>query len=290
MTEFINCPIDLHYLAENQPSLCIPRVFTDITSEFIRKTIEQVGLGKVARVDLLERRSPKGEVYQRAFIHFEKWHWNPNAQDARKRLITGNDIKIVYNNPWFWKISANRWTPQQSMEKRGTQFPAVASALPPSVAPALSASVTTLLPSATPATPATPPPRTAPVPIQDQRNLRPQPPSRHPNNPKNKKNILPQPRFPERDRYIKSTDLPNDCPEINLCSLNINAQEFKPLKIDIPEIIPNEEPNEETQDQGLDIDYGDVPYPPPPPKLRRHKATWCAKNAPKTPPNTPPTK
>lgn len=263
MTDFINCPVDLHYLAENQPSLCIPRVFADITSEFIHKTIEQVGLGKISRVDLLERRSPKGEVYQRAFIHFEKWYWNRDAQDARKRLITGNDIKIVYNNPWFWKISANRWTPQQSLEKRGTQFPQV-------VAPSL--------PSTTPITPTKPPA----IPILDERNKRPTRPSK-PN--KHKNNILPKPAFPTRDQYMKNV-LPRDTSlEDNLCSLNINAQEFKPLKIEIPENIPLVEPNEEKRDEGLDIDYGNVPYPPAP-KLRRQKATWGTK----TPPNSPPSK
>ena len=265
MTEFTNCPVDLHYLAENQPSLCIPRVFTDITSEFIRTTIEQVGLGKVARVDLLERRSPKGEVYQRAFIHFEKWHWNQNAQDARKRLITGNDIKIVYNNPWFWKISANRWTPQQSVESRRPQLPQM-------VAPALPLSVAPCLPLVSP---------TMPI-IRDQRMKSTDRQPRPPNNQK-KSRILPKPKFPPRDQYVNASGQVIAAPEENLTCLNINATEFKPLKIEIPNCKePNEEPTEETPDQGLDIDYGDVPYPPPPPSLRRQKARWT-KGDPKTP-------
>jgi hypothetical protein len=266
MTDFVNCPVDLHYLAENQPSLCIPRVFTDITSEFIRNTIEKVGLGKVARVDLLERRSPKGEVYQRAFIHFEKWNWNQNAQDARKRLITGNDIKIVYNNPWFWKISANRWTPQQSVESRRPQLPQmVAPALPPSVAPSL--------PLASP-----------PMPIIHDQRMKPAVSSKHPSGHK-KRNVLPKPSFPPRDQYVNTNGQPIAPPEDNLTSLNINAEEFKPLKISIPackDEKPNEEVIEETPDQGLDIDYGNVPYPPPPPSLRRQKARW-SKGDPKTP-------
>ena len=124
MSEFADCPVDLRYLAENQPSLCIPRVFKNISEEFIRKTFDKLALGKIQRIDLIERRTERGEIYNRAFIHFEKWFWNQEAQDARKRLIIGKDIKIVYDNPWFWKVSANKWSPRTS-EYRGTQLPNV---------------------------------------------------------------------------------------------------------------------------------------------------------------------
>jgi len=124
MTEFTECPIDLRYVAENQPSLCIPRVFKNITSDFIVKTFDKLALGKIHHIDLIERRTERGEVYNRAFIHFDKWFWNPDAQNARKRLITGKDIKIVYDGPWFWKVSANKWTPRTT-ENRVNQMPFV---------------------------------------------------------------------------------------------------------------------------------------------------------------------
>jgi hypothetical protein len=124
MTEFADCPVDLRYLAENQPSLCIPRVFPNIKEDFIRSTFEKLGLGKIQRIDLISRRTEKGEMFNRAFIHFDNWFWNADAQEARKRLITGKDIKIVYDNPWFWKVSANKWSPRTS-DHRGTQLPNV---------------------------------------------------------------------------------------------------------------------------------------------------------------------
>jgi hypothetical protein len=133
MTEFADCPVDLHYLAENQPSLCIPRVFPNIKEDFIRSTFEKLGLGKIQRIDLISRRTEKGEVFNRAFIHFDKWFWNADAQEARKRLITGKDIKIVYDNPWFWKVSANKWSPRTS-DHRGTQLPNVVRPTEPFIA------------------------------------------------------------------------------------------------------------------------------------------------------------
>ena len=101
---------DLNYLAENQPSMCIPRVFENISERQVREVFEQLDLGQLDHIDIIERSSEKGEKYKRIFIHFSKWYWNDDAITARRRLIEGKDIKVVYNMPWFWKISANRWT------------------------------------------------------------------------------------------------------------------------------------------------------------------------------------
>ena len=100
---------DLNYLADNQPSMCIPRVFENINELQVREVFEQLDLGQLDHIDIIERRSEKGEKYKRIFIHFSKWYWNDDAINARRRLIEGKDIKVVYNMPWFWKISANRW-------------------------------------------------------------------------------------------------------------------------------------------------------------------------------------
>ena len=101
---------DLNYLAENQPSMCIPRVFENISERQVREVFEQLDLGQLDHIDIIERKSEKGEKYKRIFIHFSKWYWNDEAITARRRLIEGKDIKVVYNMPWFWKISANRWS------------------------------------------------------------------------------------------------------------------------------------------------------------------------------------
>jgi hypothetical protein len=113
-----NSNFDLNYLADNQPSMCIPRVFENINELQVREVFEQLDLGELDHVDIIERRSEKGEKYKRIFIHFRKWYWNDDAINARRRLIDGKDIKVVYNMPWFWKISANRWTGNSSASQR----------------------------------------------------------------------------------------------------------------------------------------------------------------------------
>lgn len=93
-----------------KPSLCIPRLQggynNDITH--IRKVFEKLNFGKIQRIDIIERKNDKGDSFKRAFIHFEKWYNTEYVQDIRNKLISGKEIKIVYDNPWFWKVSANK--------------------------------------------------------------------------------------------------------------------------------------------------------------------------------------
>lgn len=101
-------------LPESFPSLCIPRVFNNITEGKIRHVFNVIGFGKIKCIELREYKNEKGDPFKRAFVHFEKWSSNENAQAARSKLVTGNDIKIVYDNPWFWKISASRCDPSNT--------------------------------------------------------------------------------------------------------------------------------------------------------------------------------
>jgi hypothetical protein len=109
---------NLNLLAETQPSICIPRVFNNITDKKIRQVFDELSLGKISRIDIVkERKNEKGEVFNRVYIHFEKWFWNEDAQTARRKLILGKEIKIIYDNPWFWKVSASKWDPSTSNKK-----------------------------------------------------------------------------------------------------------------------------------------------------------------------------
>lgn len=110
--------IDLRYLSESQPSLCIPRVFNNVTEARIRRVFDEIGLGKISGIDIKERKNEKGESFKRVFVHFEKWFWNEDAQAARRKLISGKEIKIVYDNPWFWKVSASKWGQNGDSQQR----------------------------------------------------------------------------------------------------------------------------------------------------------------------------
>ena len=116
---------NLRYLEESQPSICIPRVFNNIDAKKIGNVFDQLQLGKIKRIDMIECKNEKGEKFKRAFVHFEKWHWNEDAQAARRKLIEGKEIKIVYDTPWFWKISANRSSATNDRREEGPPAPAI---------------------------------------------------------------------------------------------------------------------------------------------------------------------
>jgi hypothetical protein len=107
--------VDLSTIPLNVPSMCIPRVFKNITEERVRSVISQLGLGDIERVDMIYKKNEKGDEFQRVFIHIRRWASTPDANKARERLLTGKEIKIIYDDPWFWKVSANRSvsTPQE---------------------------------------------------------------------------------------------------------------------------------------------------------------------------------
>ena len=105
--------IDFRTLPASIPSLCIPRVFANIDEHRIRRIFEDLDIGVISRVDIV-RGKPCSNVkdqHNRVFIHFSRWYNTMSAESARERLINGQDIKVIYDDPWFWKVSAYKEAP-----------------------------------------------------------------------------------------------------------------------------------------------------------------------------------
>jgi hypothetical protein len=93
----------------SEPSICIPRMFKSTTRKDIYTVIERLDLGAVDRIDMVAKVNVHGESYNKVFIHFKVWNKrNPVAQATRDKLLKGEEIKIVYSEPWFWKCTASR--------------------------------------------------------------------------------------------------------------------------------------------------------------------------------------
>ncbi len=91
-------------------SLCIPRIISSVSDQTINDIISRINLGKLNRIDIIKRKNEKGNFYKRVFIHFDYWDNNDIALKAKERLLEGKDIKIVYDYPWFWKISLSKFS------------------------------------------------------------------------------------------------------------------------------------------------------------------------------------
>ena len=92
-------------VSDSVPSLCIPRVFNNITWQRVKEVLEvDYKLGKVERVDMVPMKNDKGEAFKRVFVHFLAWETSQEITTYRKALLDGEMIQITYDDPWYWKI------------------------------------------------------------------------------------------------------------------------------------------------------------------------------------------
>jgi hypothetical protein len=103
-----------------EPSICIPRTLHNITWREVKDTFEAIlGRGTVERVDIVRKRDDPSP-FCRVFVHMRYWPLNvPEAAEMRDRLIAGEPVRIVYDDPWFWKCSASR-TPKPERTRQKT--------------------------------------------------------------------------------------------------------------------------------------------------------------------------
>ena len=88
------------------PSLCIPRTHANIRKERIFAVFRSLGLGFIGRIDIVEKVDEKnGTPFIRVFIHFTKWFQNAQTRQFLEHLETQKSANIVYDEPWFWKVT-----------------------------------------------------------------------------------------------------------------------------------------------------------------------------------------
>jgi len=81
-------------------TLCIPKILSNTTKESIHDIFKKLNIGTIDHIDIIRNKN----LSNKAFIHFSKWNNGGNADIVKERLLIGKDIKIVYDEPWFWKI------------------------------------------------------------------------------------------------------------------------------------------------------------------------------------------
>lgn len=107
----------------SSPSICIPRVFPNISDKRIFAIFRELRVGFVERIDMVPQVGKDGKEYNKVFIHFKHWFLNDETACAmRERLLDGEQVKIVYDEPWFWKIHA--YVPKPARQQRQEQRPA----------------------------------------------------------------------------------------------------------------------------------------------------------------------
>lgn len=99
----------MNTIHKSYPSVCIPRILANTTWRDVRNIFEKIiGRGCVERVDMVPKKNHRGEPYYCVFIHLKEWPCNETALQVRERLLLGEDIKLVYDDPWYWKCNVSR--------------------------------------------------------------------------------------------------------------------------------------------------------------------------------------
>ena len=110
------------------PSLCIPRTHANIRKERLFAVFRSLGLGWVGRIDVVEKIDEQtGAPFIRVFIHFTKWFRNHQTRQFLDHLETQKSANIVYDEPWYWKVTKSfvpaPQQPQQQQQQQPSRFP-----------------------------------------------------------------------------------------------------------------------------------------------------------------------
>jgi hypothetical protein len=110
------------------PSLCIPRTHANIRRERLFAVFRSLGLGWVGRIDVVEKTDEQtGAPFIRVFIHFTKWFRNDQTRKFLDHLETQKSANIVYDEPWYWKVTKSfvpaPQQPQQQQQQQPSRFP-----------------------------------------------------------------------------------------------------------------------------------------------------------------------
>ena len=98
---------DLSSFPITSPSICIPRAFANISKPRILAIFANLNFGTIEQIDIVHKTNAKGEKFQRVFIHFLSWNQSNEIDQVRQLLFAKKSVRIVYDDPWYWELSAS---------------------------------------------------------------------------------------------------------------------------------------------------------------------------------------
>ena len=112
------------------PTLCISRTHKNIREERVFAVLRQLNLGWVGKIDTVPKKNveknPDGtettKEFVRVFIHFTKWFTNNRqTQQFLERLDSEGFVHIIYDEPWFWKVT--KYVPKERKPQPQSRYP-----------------------------------------------------------------------------------------------------------------------------------------------------------------------
>lgn len=88
----------------NKVSICIPRMETTTTKEYIQSIFNKLNIGYIERMNEIPLRNDAS--YKRIIITLNLNDLKPSALKFKQLLEKNEPIKLVHSMPWYWKIVA----------------------------------------------------------------------------------------------------------------------------------------------------------------------------------------
>jgi len=100
------------------PSLCLPRIYIHFDESYVEQVFVQLFGGTtenescIQRIDMCQRQDRKtGEYFNLVFVHFKpKMQETPELMEFIKKIEDGEEVRLMYSHPWFWKVRKNTTT------------------------------------------------------------------------------------------------------------------------------------------------------------------------------------
>jgi len=85
----------------NTISLCIPRMETTVTKEYINEIFKKINIGQILSIREIPLRNDSKHKRVILTINSNSSHEN---KCINERLKNNEPINIVHNMPWYWKV------------------------------------------------------------------------------------------------------------------------------------------------------------------------------------------
>lgn len=82
-------------------SLCIPRIESGITEQFVREIFMSMNIGTIKSIYIKNANKSNGK---KAFITLTSWNNTQTAKKIKTRLENDQSVNIMYKIPWYWKL------------------------------------------------------------------------------------------------------------------------------------------------------------------------------------------
>ena len=88
----------------NRHVICIPKVSNKITKQYIFSIFCALKIGFIEKLTEVPIRNDP--LHKRIFVKV-KWNQSELSKYICKRFETGENVKVVYSDPWYWICVSN---------------------------------------------------------------------------------------------------------------------------------------------------------------------------------------